>query len=168
MPEWVKFDGSEEQLEMMRTAEHGFKIKYKNNIVGNQDESSIIIANGLQHAVLNHVTQSSTGATVTHFLICEPHPHAEMIIEWARTGRPVYFFDTASGEWLPVKKPDWDENTRYSFDPPKEKIKYRVALFRDEAGTHYTNHTNTEDGENLIQNNGHFVRWLGDWQEVEV
>jgi hypothetical protein len=88
-----------------------------------------------------------------------------MIIEWANTGRPV--FQKNANKWLPDPFPTWSKDAEYSFDPPKEKIKYRVALMRDTDGA-WVIVVDDESEARQISNFANFERWLNDWIEVEV
>jgi hypothetical protein len=132
MATWVKFDGSEEHKDLIIDNSDNVHIKHKDN------------------------------NDIDSFLICEPHPHRDMIIEWANTGKPVYY-RTSEGIWELIKCPNWFEGNEYSFDPPKEKIKYRVALMEEGTMT-----ADSEKDEMDLKKSNNFVKWLTDWQEVEV
>lgn len=86
--QWVKYDGSDDQLlEIMHSA-HGYL--YRNN---NGYESNILTACGSLINLANELNDDS----VTEYLICSPHPYADMICQWARTGQPVYWRSITGG-----------------------------------------------------------------------
>jgi hypothetical protein len=85
-----------------------------------------------------------------------------MIIEWVNTGRPVYYHSLETHKWeLCDGTIGWFPEFEYSFDPPK--IKYRVALMKCHDHI-YVDIFNKE----CQQKAGEIVKWLTDWQEVEV
>jgi len=76
------------------------------------------------------------------YLICTPHPYADMICQWARTGQPVYVRITEDGdknefpelsefiesikhvETYCTNTPDWNiPGAEYSFTPFKSEDK---------------------------------------------
>lgn len=100
-----------------------------------------------------------------------PHKHAALIKAWAddtsitlqcrapRAGR----LDT---QWATINNPEgptWNEGLEYRIKP--KKIKYRNYLWR--CGASRAFHVSTVYIDSAI-NNGLFIKWLGDWQEVEV
>lgn len=80
---------------------------------------------GNESSINNLVNRDVSQTIWTEYLICEPHPHAEMIIEWAKTGRPVYW------NGVQISNPGWDAYEKYSFNPPRQY--YRVYI--DTAGS---------------------------------
>jgi hypothetical protein len=107
MAEWKEFNASEEELVE----------------IWNSNDVLIRCSNGFERLK----SQIFTGdfdeyiPTVTHYLICEPHPYADMIKRWADTGQPVYARSmSGSGSQLcheyfpPFAHPDKFE---YSFTP---------------------------------------------------
>ena len=69
---------------------------------------------------------------VTNYLICNPHPLADMIERWARTGQPAWIktFIEMPYAGLPIlderiqktNKPDWNiPGAEYSFTPFKDE-----------------------------------------------
>jgi hypothetical protein len=139
MANWIKFDGSEEHKRIIRLNEVIFKLKD-----GGENK----------YAPLSNVDS---------FLICEPHPHRDMIIEWANTGRPVYVKYKGHKEFVIDDTPVWYLNCEYSFDPPKEKIKYRVALMKACRVEAYS-----EEAASMVLHSDDFIKWLTDWQEVKI
>ena len=85
----------------------------------------------------------------------KPHVHADLIYEWARTGKKVQV--KYNGEWVNALTPAWDPKLQYRFKP--EVKRYRVALFEDGPMA-----ATTED----IEDCNKFIRWLTDWVEYEV
>ena len=62
--------------------------------------------------------------TVTHYLICNPRPHAKMIKQWAQTGQPVWIRECRSpgaktrSFVYETYNPDWNiPGAEYSFTP---------------------------------------------------
>ena len=152
MAEWLKFDGSEEHKSMLRGAINGWACKQKNS--GNE------IKNLPQ-------VKCVPFDEIDEFMIYEPNPHAEMIIEWARTGRPVYR-KYQDGIWRIDPDQIWDKHEEYSFDPPREKFRYKAALMKG-SEYYYIAVAYADEGVVGITRNSLFVRWLDDdWQEVEV
>ena len=133
MSNWVKFSGSPF---FANYHENGIIFKYKDG-----SESHIMYS-------IEGVSLSQ----VTHYLICKPHPHREMIKRWADTGQPVYCNNRL------LNNPVWHYDNNYSFNKPKKTIKFRNYL--------------REDGSVKVcmcdSNPVYFKEWLGDWQEVEV
>jgi hypothetical protein len=113
MVDWEKFTGSEEQISEIDNAKQGYKLRYQTiTNPGRAWESEI-----LYHKLL-------LASNITQYLICQPNPHAEMIIEWAKTGRKVYQFDdTTCKKWRVVDYPNWHPNDKYSFNPAEEVSK---------------------------------------------
>jgi hypothetical protein len=139
MANWIKFDGSEEHKSLLREKDSIFKCK-------------------------DGTTRNSAFFDeIDSFLICEPHPHRDMIIEWANTGRPVYVKYKGHKEFVIDDTPVWYLNCEYSFDPPKNKIRYRVALMKG-----YRVEAHSEEVANMVVHSDDFIKWLTDWQEVEI
>ncbi len=83
--EWKEYSGSDEQIAELGAActNDGFIIRDANGICA----SVIKGENALPDAFLNYIPEMS--CSTTHYLICEPHPFADMICQQARTGQPV-------------------------------------------------------------------------------
>ena len=71
----------------------------------------------------------------------------------------------------------WPIEAHIDFDSPElefrikpEMLRYRVGLFRSVNGTVFTSITDTsfKAGDLDFEASKNFVRWLGDWQEVEA
>jgi len=72
-PQWVKYDGSDEQIYEIMGSKYGFITEDNVHI---ECTSDCIIPDIL-----------SIG---DKYLLCDHHPYADMICQWARTGQPVY------------------------------------------------------------------------------
>lgn len=110
MNEWKEYTGSNEQIAEMQNSYYGFLLKLNEKIKGiyrKNDLSSIegkMVLPGFRHEI-------------THYLICNPHPLADMIIRQAQTVQPV-FMKIGSAEYAPTTTPNWNiPNAEYSFTP---------------------------------------------------
>lgn len=121
--EWVEYIGSDEQILEMEEAEYGFVCRFKH---GDPDLRWDV---GIQHYVKN-INLSG----LSHYLICKPHPLANMIIRQAQTGQPVwikvipgtsthllerctktYYYDSKATFYV-TTAPDWNiPGAEYSF-----------------------------------------------------
>ena len=98
----------------------------------------------------------------------KPHKWAAVIHAWAdgravqwRTGVEWYgYTTTGSGEGFNAKHVEW------RIKP--EVVRYRVALFRTDDNFFYTLTTSETFYDKGVEGRKSFVRWLGDWQEVEI
>ena len=125
MAQWEKYTGSDEQILELQNAEHGFIIK---NIHGYIWEEIYFFWH-----------QCPIGSS--HYLICKPHPLADMICQQARTGQPVWMLITEHQYWtmplgefkgkthingkvmIKATKPNWDiDKAEYSFTEFKEEV----------------------------------------------
>ena len=116
MTEWKEYTGSDESICEIADAIHGVLLRYKCG-----KETLIVTANRTWGVCLDDVT---------HYLICNPHPLADMICQQARTGRPVWVkegrdFDRygyAHSYHQPTTTPDWNiPGAEYSFTPFDEE-----------------------------------------------
>ncbi len=124
MTEWIAYTGSDEQIAEMQEAQHGVLFKGDTEIY---DVSDMVC-----------VDSYIKNIGITHYLICNPHPLANMICQQARTGQPVWvklsavpnsiythFINTfalvsahAGYSVYVTNKPDWDiPDAEYSFEP---------------------------------------------------
>lgn len=112
MSEWKKYEGTDEQIEEIKNTEHGYVLRKSDG----------------KEVVFMSIQYRPNLDKVTHYLICSPHPLADMIERWARTGQPVYFKYQLSDEFgnlIPGEfqygctcVPHWEHpNTEYSFTP---------------------------------------------------
>ena len=99
----------------------------------------------------------------------KPHKHAELIKAWADGADIQQRYDAAGAlpqgkEWQAIGQfPSWAENFEYRIKP--KTIRYRLCLWKDGCGRPYAAVAEEDDKS---ENSRFFVRWLGDWQEVEV
>ncbi|AKH38334.1 MULTISPECIES: hypothetical protein [Nitrosomonas] len=114
MPAWKKFTGSEEQIIEMKTSKEGFKICTKAGTESNIWKAYDVFSEQRVDALLK-------GNEIDVYMICQPHPHAEMIIEWARTGRDVYWYN-GCGQWVIDDNPVWWADMKYSFNPDGQSV----------------------------------------------
>ena len=86
----------------------------------------------------NNLKEVLTKHKITNYLICNPHPLADMICQQARTGQPVWvkssriLSPSATHEFIEARldcsiyvttKPCWDiPNAEYSFTPFEEEV----------------------------------------------
>lgn len=157
MAEWKKYTGSEEQLKEMKSAAHGYIVRFND---------------GLECDVRCEGLTSFMQSKTTHYLICEPHKHADMIKRWADTGQPVYckFLKV----WVEFSNDlIWDDRDfeKFSFTPPEYTIKYRDYLCKDSVGRGFKETLNKIDKTTpaMIEDRDSFIRWIHeDWQELEI
>jgi len=77
--QWVKYTGSDEQI-----ADIEFACSNQNGVV-------LKLANGKQSRIFDYDdTGNIASYSFTSYLICQPHPYADMIKIWADTGCPVW------------------------------------------------------------------------------
>ena len=92
------------------------------------------------------------------------HQHYDAIVAWAE-GKPIQYRSKPSDPWKPVFNPGWFASYEYRVKP--EGIKYRLylyQLFEQPAEVLTCAPDDYKKVESLLG----FVRWLGDWKEVEV
>ena len=96
----------------------------------------------------------------------KPHKHAELIKAWANGAEIQYKTDDDPG-WYSIndESPAWVEYVKYRIKPIT--IKYRLYLW-DNSKNKYVFTCQRDEEEAEIEQCSFFVRWLGDWQEVEV
>lgn len=82
MSEWIEYTGSDEQIaEMQDAVENGFML--------NSTKAAGVFKGG-DFMSSSHLFGYLEYCEATHYLICEPHPHADIIKIWADTGCPVW------------------------------------------------------------------------------
>lgn len=92
----------------------------------------------------------------------KPHKHAEVIKKWA-DGEKIQV-SAGRGPWMHVDKPHWSLDQEYRVKP--EIIKFRVALCQGSHDRYLM--IQEECDENPESRSCGFIKWLTDWQEVEV
>lgn len=121
MAEWKKYDGTDEQIAEIEN--------YKGDVAGifksgHQTLRSSLFADDF-HEYLKC-------GSITHYLLCNPHPLADMIARQAHTGQPVWVRTYMDSDYagLPIvdaliqvtTAPDWNiPNAEYRFTPFEEE-----------------------------------------------
>ena len=91
------------------------------------------------------------------------HKHADMIIEWAKTGKSVQFYN--DNEWEDIDKPAWIDTLEYRFKP--EVLRYKRYIFNVGRGNELG--VIIPSDMPMQEDNEVFVKWIDtEWQEVEV
>ena len=99
----------------------------------------------------------------------QPHKHADLIKAWADNPQLEFQFRGAgcqSNCWynMSPSNPDWSVS-EVRIKP--KTIKYRLALFGKLTNSTYVVAVN-EASETATKGSDNFIKWLGDWVEVEV
>ena len=130
MSEWIAYTGTDEQIKFLLTTGDEFITDGNKNPVFRHGPE-------FQNAcdtVIDIAKKLMAESKVTKFLICNPHPLADMIKRWADTGQPVYWqeksnhenFGKCLDEEMPTHWDGWDirmypfincEEFNYSFNP---------------------------------------------------
>lgn len=148
MSEWKEYTGSDGQIAQMRQSEHGFVARNTSSVSSIMSiKLNQLFISGQKNPYLpelfgNKVSEFLNYNNTTHYLICDPHPLADMICKQARTGQPVWVKMETSTYWViamrgfdliyqdPVVSviksttPDWNiPDAAYSFTPfDKEEV----------------------------------------------
>ena len=158
---WVKFEGTQDQLDEMRDAEHGWIVRGNDGV-----ESHIFRGSPIHTGIVN--------SEISEYLICSPLPHLDMRIRHAMTGQPVYFFKEVNECWKTTSYPAWLEHIKYSFNPPREKkfIEVREYVCRDNNGYLCIGLIENSFGFKKpmdIEKMFDFVKWVDqDWRRIEI
>lgn len=92
------------------------------------------------------------------------HKHADLIHAWAEGA--IIQFEDSPGEWLDCadNDPQWAEGTNYRIKPTKKVVRFRNWLMKSGDIVTYV------EGKDSDPSDLHkvFVRWLGDWQQIEL
>ena len=97
-----------------------------------------------------------------HSPVRTPHKHAELIKAWADGAEIQYRFHTC---WIDTENPVWNPDFDYRIKP--KTIKYRQYIVRYDGGNIGVN--TVMDWEwYQPQMHYRFLKWLGDWQQIEV
>ncbi len=137
--QWVKYDGSDEQIAEIRQSIHGFIARNTSSLSSIMSvKLNQLFISGQKNPYLpelfgNKVSVFLNYNNTTHYLICNPHPYADMIRQWAKTGQPVWVKTFIDGSYtgLPIKDssiyvtntPDWNiPGAEYSFEPFEEEL----------------------------------------------
>ena len=82
-PEWIKYTGSDRQIKEIKSSSHGVMFEYVGNL-------------GIDTSVFKyakdkyHIDNRLENKAIAKYLICQPHPYADLIKIWADTGCPVW------------------------------------------------------------------------------
>jgi len=109
---WIPYDGSDEQIAEIQQS-NGFVIRREGRL------DSPILKSG-HDGLYNGAERFYLSDEITHYLICNPHPLADMISRQAYTGQPVWIKVKHYAEHPVVMstKPNWNiPNAEYSFTP---------------------------------------------------
>ena len=129
--EWKEYTGSDEQIAELSKAKNGVCLKFEHS------QKSFVYS-------LKDISTTdgvpTLSNTVTHYLICNPHPLAEMICQQARTGQPVWVrlhsYEGNDKELVNylntiyvTTTPDWNiPNTEYSFSEFEKDIEFKEEV----------------------------------------
>lgn len=106
--EWIEYTGSDEQNETLFDTPYGFLIKNSNyEVLGPIFSFEAVPADFF----------------VSHYLICNPHPNADMICQQARTGQPVWIK-------VPLKNNDVPNNYANHPDLVELRLHQDCAIFK--------------------------------------
>ena len=95
-----------------------------------------------------------------------PHKHASLIHALA-DGLAVEYRLIGGADWDAVRDFSLFDETGYEFRLKPKIIRFRLYLLvTDEISAVSVVHTNCFSAE--VESCANFVRWLGDWQEVEA
>jgi len=96
----------------------------------------------------------------------KPHPHQALIDAHAKGAKIEYLSKVSSScGWYPVADPLWADTDEYRIAKPKVKLKFRLYVCKyPDFGWRVCTYTGDDGPEKGV----YFVRWLGDWQEIEI
>ena len=107
-PEWIEYTGSEDQIKEIKSASNGVIFEYVGSF-------------GIDTSVFKyakdkyHIDNRLENKAIAKYLICQPHPYADLIKIWADTGCPVwcrvpldYLMLGDIYEDLVTNTPDWN------------------------------------------------------------
>ena len=90
------------------------------------------------------------------------HPHRDLMIEYANDKTiEIEYLRVVDGSWIKYREPAFYQDVKYRKKPKfaKKVIEYRLYLDPE-------NEIHMMDGKSSLP--GHFKKWLGDWQKVEI
>jgi hypothetical protein len=91
--------------------------------------------------------------------------HCELIKKWA-DGAAIQFCHEGDHVWFDLEHPTWNDGCDYRVKP--EIKEFRLAKMRAESGSECINLYFDRENEKAVERKPIFVKWLTDWQEVEV
>lgn len=119
MAKWIEYTGSAAQIEEIYNNECMLRLPSGNEV----SKSKFVFVSDLPKIL----------ETISHYLICEPHPYADIIKIWADTGCEVYTREHHDNYYDGVL-----ESTDYYDLPPTDKpnwsipgAEYRLTPFED-------------------------------------
>lgn len=120
-PEWIEYTGSDEQITELLTTDRKFMVDNRWSVFHKPTTLNLPATEDN----LNWLAALLRDTQVKKYLICQPHPYADLIKIWADTGCPVWVQVTSGsedGDWLenlpPTTKPDWNiPGAEYSLTP---------------------------------------------------
>ena len=126
MSEWIEYTGSDEQIAEIEAAfqQNGFIVAKENGGISEIIQGSQPLSKGFVSHNFNTVW------SVKKYLVCHPHPRADMICKQARTGQPVWVRGDGAKDVLgnPIyqyvmhgHEINWNLTAEYSFTEFKEE-----------------------------------------------
>ena len=83
MAKWIEYTGSDEQIEEIKAADNGVMFEY---VAGIGTDNFIFKYKDDRYHIDNRIANKA----ISKYLICEPHPYADLIKIWADTGCEVW------------------------------------------------------------------------------
>jgi hypothetical protein len=117
--EWIEYTGSDEQIAEIRNSKHGWICE---------------IAEGHTSIVLDENDPLEDIQTIVRYLICQPHPYAKELQQWADTGQPVWVrehhetwadgvLDSSDEVVYKTNSPNWNiPGAEYRLSPFEEEL----------------------------------------------
>lgn len=95
------------------------------------------------------------------------HKHYDQIVAWAGGAAIQYLEQVNPPLWCDISPPNWVFETEYRVKP--EILRFRLALLKItySTGDRFVVKIYYTESEELLKSSN-FIRWLSDWQEVEV
>ena len=95
MSEWIEYTGSDEQLKELLTTKSKFMVDNKWSVFHKPTTLNMPATEDN----LNWLAALLRDTKVKNYLICQPHPYADLIKIWADTGCPVWVRPTKPYEF---------------------------------------------------------------------
>ena len=91
--------------------------------------------------------------------------HHKVASDWAASDDAELLIENSKHSWVDAFYPEFSEHANYRLKP--KTLRYRVAEWRGQSGPtlHFAK---CAPDEAWLQQQPDFVKWIGDWQEVEV
>jgi hypothetical protein len=97
------------------------------------------------------------------------HVYCDLIKAWA-DGAEIQYSELSINEWRDIKNPNWNIDVEFRIKPKPKIIKYRNFLWQCQSNRSINIQVSTEENNRIDPRerwNG-FIKWLGDWQTIEV